>query len=83
MDPTLLNGSSFAPAVAEIWLLCAICVLLLIEVFAGARRRGLTATLTLVALAVGAALLVRYGQVTHRTLLFSGTYVADELGVAL
>ena len=83
MDPTLLNGSSLAPAVAEIWLLCAICVLLLIEVFAGARRRGLTATLTLVALAVGAALLVRYGQVTHRTLLFSGTYVADELGVAL
>jgi NADH-quinone oxidoreductase subunit N len=83
MDPTLLNGSSLAPAVAEIWLLCAICVLLLIEVFAGATRRGLTATLTLVALAVGAALLVRYGQVTHRTLLFSGTYVADELGVAL
>jgi NADH-quinone oxidoreductase subunit N len=83
MDPTLLNGSSFAPAVAEIWLLCAICALLLIEVFAGTRRRGLTATLTLVALAVGAALLVRYGQVTHRTLLFSGTYVADELGVAL
>jgi NADH-quinone oxidoreductase subunit N len=83
MDPTLLNGSSLAPAVAEIWLLCAICVLLLTEVFAGAKRRGLTATLTLVALAVGAALLVRYGQVTHRTLLFSGTYVADELGVAL
>ena len=83
MDPTLLNGSSLAPAVAEVWLLCAICVLLLIEVFAGTRRRGLTATLTLVALAVGAALLVRYGQVTHRTLLFSSTYVADELGVAL
>ena len=83
MDPTLLNGSSFAPAVAEIWLLCAICVLLLIEVFAGARRRGLTGTLTLVALAAGAALLVRYGQVSHRTLLFSGTYLADELGVAL
>ena len=78
-----MGWPSLAPAVAEIWLLCAICVLLLIEVFAGARRRGLTATLTLVALAVGAALLVRYGQVTHRTLLFSGTYVADELGVAL
>ena len=83
MDPTLLNGSSFAPAVAEIWLLGAICVLLLIEVFAGATRRGLTATLTLVALAVGAALLVRYGQVSQRTLLFSGTYVADGLSVAL
>ncbi|MGN6452431.1 MAG: NADH-quinone oxidoreductase subunit NuoN, partial [Steroidobacteraceae bacterium] len=61
----------------------AICVLLLIEVFAGVHRRGLTATLTLVALAVGAALLVRYGQVPQRTLLFNGSYVADALGVAL
>ena len=83
MDPTLVNAASFAPAVAEIWLVCAICVLLLIEVFAGVHRRGLTATLTLVALAVGAALLVRYGQVPQRTLLFNGSYVADELGVAL
>ncbi len=83
MDQTLLHASSFAPAVAEIWLVCAICALLLIEVFAGARRPGLTATLTLVALAVGAALTARYGPVPHRTLLFDGTYVADELAVAL
>jgi NADH-quinone oxidoreductase subunit N len=83
MDPTLLNAASFAPAVAEIWLVCAICLLLLIEVFAGVKRRGLTATLALAALAVGAALLVRYGQVPQRTLLFNGTYVADELGVVL
>jgi len=83
MDPTPLNAASFAPAVAEIWLVCAICVLLLIEVFAGVNRRGLTATLTLVALAAGAALLVRYGQVPRRTLLFNGTYAADELGVVL
>ncbi|HEY4448018.1 MAG TPA: NADH-quinone oxidoreductase subunit NuoN [Steroidobacteraceae bacterium] len=78
-----MNAASFAPAVAEIWLVCAICVLLLIEVFAGVHRRGLTATLTLVALAVGAALLVRYGQVAQRTLLFNGTYIADQLGVTL
>ena len=71
------NLASFAPAVAEIWLVCAVCVLLLVEVFAGAKRPGLTATLTLVALAVGAALTVRYGQVAHRVLLFDGTYVAD------
>jgi NADH-quinone oxidoreductase subunit N len=83
MDSTLVNAASFAPAVAEIWLVCAICVLLLIEVFAGVHRRGLTATLTLVALAVGAALLVRYGQVAQRTLLFNGTYIADQLGVTL
>ena len=77
------NLASFAPAVAEIWLVCAVCVLLLVEVFAGAKRPGLTATLTLVALAVGAALTVRYGQVAHRVLLFDGTYVADELAVVL
>ena len=83
MDQTFLDPASLAPAIAEIWLVCAICVLLLIEVFAGVNRRGLTATLTLVALALGAALLVRYGQVPQRTLLFSGTFVADQLGVVL
>ena len=83
MDLTLFTPASLAPAVAEIWLVFAICALLLIEVFAGVNRRGLTATLTLVALASGAALLVRYGQVPQRTLLFDGTYAADELGVVL
>src|SRR5215471_352271 len=83
MDQTLLNAASFAPAVAEIWLVFAICVLLLVEVFAGTKRPGLTATLTLVALAVGAALTVRYGQVPHRVLLFDRTYVADDLSVVL
>src|SRR6516225_9014010 len=83
MDQTFLNLASFAPAVAEIWLVCAICALLLVEVFAGVKRPGLTATLTLVALAIGAALTVRFGQVPHRVLLFDRTYVADELGVVL
>jgi len=83
MDQTLINAASLAPAVAEIWLVFAICVLLLVEVFAGTRRPGLVATLTLLTLAVGAALTVRYGQVPHRVLLFDGTYVADELAVVL
>jgi NADH-quinone oxidoreductase subunit N len=83
MDQTFLNLASFAPAVAEIWLVCAICVLLLVEVFAGVKRPGLTATLTLVALAVGAALTVRYGQVPQRVLLFDRTYLADDLSVVL
>jgi len=83
MDQTLISAASLAPAVAEIWLVFAICVLLLVEVFAGTRRPGLVATLTLLTLAVGAALTVRYGQVPHRVLLFDGTYVADELAVVL
>jgi NADH-quinone oxidoreductase subunit N len=83
MGQTVLYAWSFAPAVAEIWLVCAICILLLVEVFAGARRPGLTPTLTLLALAIGAALTVRYAQVPSRQVLFDGTYVADALGVAL
>ncbi|HYB33812.1 MAG TPA: NADH-quinone oxidoreductase subunit NuoN [Steroidobacteraceae bacterium] len=75
--------SSLAPAVAEIWLTAAICVILLAEVFFGEKRRGLTATLTLLALAAGAALTIEYGQVSGRTVLFHGMYVADELGFAL
>ena len=83
MDQPLVNAASLAPAVAEIWLVFAICVLLLVEVFAGTKRSGLIGTLTLLALVIGAALTVRYGQVPHRLLLFDRTYVADELGVVL
>jgi NADH-quinone oxidoreductase subunit N len=38
---------------------------------------------TLVALALGAALTVAYGHVTHHSVLFDGMYVADELGYVL
>src|SRR5439155_166772 len=70
-------------AALEICLAVAICLILLVEVFAGERRRGLTPTLTLLALAVAAGLTVQYGQVTQRTVLFDRMYVADELGFTL
>ena len=78
-----MTWASVAPAVAQIYLVAAICVLLLVDVFAGEKRPGLTSTLTLLALAIGAALTVRYGHVTQRVLLFNGMYVADELGYVL
>ncbi|TLY88919.1 MAG: NADH:ubiquinone oxidoreductase subunit N, partial [Gammaproteobacteria bacterium] len=78
-----MNASSLAAAVPEISLAAAICVILLVEVFAGERRRGLTPTLTLLALAVAAGLTVQYAHVTQRTVLFERMYVADELGFAL
>ncbi|HUJ52378.1 MAG TPA: NADH-quinone oxidoreductase subunit NuoN [Steroidobacteraceae bacterium] len=81
MEPVSLQ--SFAPAIAEIFLAFAVCVILMAEVFAGERRAGLTGTLSLLALAAGAALTVRYGHVTHRTVLFDGMYVADELSFVL
>src|SRR6185312_5672959 len=70
MPDTALTWASVAPAVAEMYLAGAVCIILLIDVFAGERRPGLTPTLTLVALAIGAALLV-------------GMYVADPLAFVL
>ncbi|MDB6090726.1 MAG: NADH-quinone oxidoreductase subunit [Gammaproteobacteria bacterium] len=83
MTDTIMTWSSVAPAIAEMYLVAAICVILLVDVFAGDKRHGLTPTLTLLALAVGAALTVRYGHVTHHSILFDGMYVADELGYVL
>ena len=83
MTEMTMTWSSVAPAIAEIYLVAAICVVLLVDVFAGEKRPGLTSTVTLVALAVGAALTVGYGSITHHSVLFDGMYVADELGYVL
>jgi NADH-quinone oxidoreductase subunit N len=83
MTDTIMTWSSVQPAIAEIYLVAAICVVLLVDVFAGEKRHGLTSTVTLVALALGAALTVAYGHVTHHAVLFDGMYVADELGYVL
>ncbi len=83
MPETLITWQSIAPAIPEIYLVAAICLILLVDVFAGQARRGLTPTLTLVALAAGAALTVQYGSVAQRTILFDGMYVADELAYVL
>ena len=74
---------SISPAVPEMYLAFAICVVLLFEVFVGVKRRGATATLTLVLLVVGAALTARYSNVDHHTVLFDGNYVADPLAFVL
>ena len=83
MPEQSLTWASVAPAIAEIYLALAVCVILMVEVFIGERRRGFTVTLTLLALVVGAALLVAYGQVGARVTLFDGMYVADPLSVIL
>jgi NADH-quinone oxidoreductase subunit N len=83
MPDTLMTWSTLAPATAEISLAVAICVVLLVDVFAGVRGRVLTPTLTLLAVAVCAALTVKFGHVTERTVLLHGMYVADELAFVL
>ena len=83
MTETIMTWSSVAPAIAEIYLVAAICGVLLVDLFFGEKRPGLTSTVTLIALAIGAALTVAYGYVSHHSVLFDGMYVADELGYVL
>ncbi len=83
MPDSLMTWSTLAPATAEISLAAAICLVLLVDVFAGARSRALTPALSLLAVAVCAALTVRFGHVSERTVLLHGMYVADELAYVL
>jgi NADH-quinone oxidoreductase subunit N len=83
MTETIMTWSSVQPAIAEIYLVAAICVVLLVDVFAGEKHKGLTSTVTMLALALGAALTVYFGHISHHTVLFDGMYVADELSYVL
>jgi NADH-quinone oxidoreductase subunit N len=83
MADTTLTWASVAPAIAEIYLAIAACVILMFDVFAGEKRRGTTASLALLLLALGAGLTATYGYVPERTVLFSGTFVADPLAYFL
>jgi NADH-quinone oxidoreductase subunit N len=83
MPDTTMTWASVAPAIGEIFLVFAICAVLLIDVFAGEKHRGLAPTLTLFVLAITAALLVGVGQVSSRVVLFEGLYVADPVGSVL
>jgi NADH-quinone oxidoreductase subunit N len=82
MTPTL-SIASLAPALPEIYLAAAICLVLLVDVFAGAAARRVTPTLTLLVIGVGAALTLQYAQVEKAMTLFSGMYVADPLATLL
>jgi NADH-quinone oxidoreductase subunit N len=74
-----LTAGALSPAIPEISLAISACLVLLCDVYFGAGRRGLTATLTMVALTIGVALTSQYGISLERTLLFRGLYVADPL----
>ncbi len=83
MNTPVLTFASLAPALPEIYLTGAICLVLLVDVFAGAAGRRITPTLTLLVLVAGAALTLNFSQVTTHTELFSGLYVADPLATLL
>ena len=84
MSPaTTMTWASLAPALPEIYLTAAICVLLLADVFFGDRRRGLAPTLTLLILLGGAFITAQYGNFNARLSLFSDSYVSDPLALML
>jgi NADH-quinone oxidoreductase subunit N len=83
MNSTVYTWASLQPALPEIYLTAAICVLLMADVFFGEKRRGLAPTLTLLILAGGAAVTVLWANVPERVVLFSESYVADPLAVLL
>jgi len=74
---------SMTPAIPEIYLAFAACVVLLFDVFVGVKRPSATATLTLIAIVVGAALTVHYANIGYHAVLFDGMYVTDPLAFVL
>lgn len=78
-----LTLASILPALPEIYLTAAICLVLLVDVFAGSAGRRITPTLTLLVIAVCAALTLSYAQVPSAVEIFSGMYLADPLATVL
>jgi len=71
------------PAIPEIWLATAACLILMLDVYGGSRLRGFTAVATMFALLIGAMLMSGFGMVLTRTVMFHGLFVADGLGTFL
>src|SRR5690606_14551984 len=69
-------------AAAEIFLLAAICVILLVDVFLSDSKRWITYGLSMLTLAGCAYVTVRY-SVDGRVTAFDGTFVADPMGDVL
>jgi NADH-quinone oxidoreductase subunit N len=69
-------------AAAEVFVVAALCVILVIDVFLTERSRWLTYVLSLLTLAGAAYMTVRYG-VQSRTTAFDGMFIADPMGDVL
>ncbi len=72
----------FAPASAEIFLLCAACVVLLVDVFLSDKNRHWTYYLSLATLAIAAWFTSRTAA-DHQILTFSGHFVSDPMATVL
>jgi NADH-quinone oxidoreductase subunit N len=81
MNPTL-TWAELAPAGAEVFLLAAICVVLLVDLALDDRRRWITYLLAIVSLAGAAWITAQVGTTVRTTTLF-GHYVSDPMGTVL
>ncbi|HEY4366024.1 MAG TPA: NADH-quinone oxidoreductase subunit NuoN [Steroidobacteraceae bacterium] len=82
MSAPVIASFEFAAASAELFLLAAICVILLVDVFLSESTRWVTYALSLLALA-GSAFMTVHNGVDARVMAFSGTFVADPMGDVL
>lgn len=82
MSEAVISATEYAAASAEIFVLGAICAILLIDVFLDDRSRWISYALTLAALVGAAAVTLNFG-VDSRVSAFSGTFVADPMGDVL
>ena len=82
MTPATITRLDLLLAAPEIFLLAAICVILLVDLFLDDARRVVMFVLSLVALAGTAWVTARTG-VEVRTVAWHGTYVADPVGSLL
>ena len=75
--------ASFLPALPEIYLVAAICALLMFDVFFGLRHPARTASVALLLLLGGAVATLYSADFGHRHVLFDGMYIADGLSTLL
>jgi NADH-quinone oxidoreductase subunit N len=78
----VLTWPELAPASAEIFLLAAACVLLLVDLFLDDRRRWISYLLAIVALAGAAAITSQVGGAFREVTLY-GHYQSDPMGTVL
>ncbi|MEN9706248.1 MAG: NADH-quinone oxidoreductase subunit [Pseudomonadota bacterium] len=83
MTDTTFSLAQILPAMPELYLTAAVCVLLLFDVFFGLKAPGRTASFTLVLLLGGALVTLATADVHEAHSLFSGMYIADNLATLL
>jgi NADH-quinone oxidoreductase subunit N len=82
MSEAVISAAEYAAASAEIFMLAAICVVLVVDVFLDDSTRWISYALTILTL-VGAAVVTLNFGVESRVSAFSGTFVADPMGDVL